>query len=103
VSQFVSGTDRLPPFNEGGEQQTMSDMLGSSARARRGLRAIGALAFVTVAFAAAAGSALAAQVNIVRQGAPSAAAPANTEYFKTIQAAVNATAAGSWVLIGAGV
>jgi hypothetical protein len=67
----------------------MSDILGSSARARRGLRAIGALAFVTVAFAAAAGSALAAQVNIVRQGAPPSAVPA--------------TAAGSWVLIEAGV
>jgi hypothetical protein len=44
-----------------------------------------------------------AQVNIVRQGTPPSKVPANTHYFKTIQAAVNASSAGDYVLIEPGV
>jgi hypothetical protein len=60
-----------------------------------------ALALVLVALAAAA-SAAAANVNIVRQGAPPANYPPNTHYFKTIQAAVNASTEGDYVLIEPG-
>jgi hypothetical protein len=81
----------------------MSFVLGSSTRAGRRLRGTVALALALVACAVAASGAAAAQVNIVREGAPPAVVPANTEYFKTIQAAVNATTAGSWVLIEPGV
>ena len=64
-----------------------------------------ALLLVAVVFGAGAGSAAAAapQVNIVRQGNPPATIPANTHYYKTIQAAVNASTSGDWVLIEPGV
>jgi hypothetical protein len=42
------------------------------------------------------------EVNIVRQGAAPAKYPANTHYYKTIQAAVNASKAGAYVLIEPG-
>src|SRR5271166_3627538 len=61
-----------------------------------------AVALAVIAFGAAA-SAATAQVNIVRQGEPPAKIPAGTEYFKTIQGAVNAATAGDWVLIEPGV
>ncbi len=62
-----------------------------------------AVALGTCASVAAAGQSTAAQVNIVRQGQPPAKTPANTHYYKTIQAAVNASKAGDWVLIEPGV
>jgi len=64
-----------------------------------------ALLLIAVVFGAGAGSAAAAapQVNIVRQGNPPATMPANTHYYKTIQAAVNASTSGDWVLIEPGV
>jgi hypothetical protein len=59
---------------------------------------------MVVAFGAVASSAAAApQVNIVRQGSPPPTVPANTHYFMTIQAAVNASTSGDWVLIEPGV
>jgi hypothetical protein len=65
-----------------------------------------AVVLVAVAFGTVAGSAAATsggQVNIVRQGSPPAKVPANTHYYTTIQAAVNASTAGDWVLIEPGV
>ncbi|HEV7584745.1 MAG TPA: hypothetical protein VGO14_03095 [Solirubrobacteraceae bacterium] len=61
------------------------------------------LALVAVSLAATAGAALASNANIVRQGTPPAKFPPNTHYFKTIQAAVNASTAGDYVLIEPGV
>src|SRR5271168_4506655 len=69
-----------------------------------------AIALVVIAFGAAASSASAwsdgsgGQVNIVRQAAPPPPSkiPANTHYYKTIQAAVNASTSGDWVLIEPG-
>ena len=60
---------------------------------------------VAVAFGATAASALAkGRVEIVSQsGPPPGPIPANTHYFTTIQAAVNATGHGDWVLIEPGV
>jgi hypothetical protein len=57
---------------------------------------------LAVFFGAAAGSAAAAQVNIVRQGSPPSHIPPGTHYFKTVQAAVNASTAGDYVLIEPG-
>ena len=66
-----------------------------------------AIAVVVVAFGASASAAGAwggnGNVNIVRQGKPPAKIPANTHYYKTIQAAVNASKSGDWVLIEPGV
>lgn len=64
-----------------------------------------ALLLIAVVFGAGTGSAAAAapQVNIVRQGKPPATMPANTHYYETIQAAVNASTSGDWVLIEPGV
>lgn len=62
-----------------------------------------AVALVVVAFGAAASAAAAAKVNIVSQGAPPAKIPGNTHYYTTIQAAVNASKSGDWVLIEPGV
>jgi hypothetical protein len=62
-----------------------------------------AIAVVAIALGAAASAAAAAQVNIVRQGPPPAKVPANTHYYTTIQAAVNASTAGDYVLIEPGV
>ena len=63
------------------------------------------LALVVVALGASASAAAASgpQANIVRQGQPPAKIPANTHYFTTIQAAVNASTAGDYVLIEPGV
>lgn len=65
---------------------------------------IAALALVAIAFGAAASTASAAKaVNIVRQaGPPAGAIPKNTHYFTTIQAAVNASSKGDFVLIEPG-
>jgi hypothetical protein len=57
-------------------------------------------AFASVA--AAGGGGGGGQVNIVRKGTVPAKVPANTHYYKTIQAAVNASKAGTWVLIEPG-
>jgi hypothetical protein len=62
-----------------------------------------AIALVVVAFGVAASAAAAANVNIVRQGAPPAGTPSNTHFYKTIQAAVNASKSGDYVLIEPGV
>jgi hypothetical protein len=56
-----------------------------------------------MALGATAGAAYAANANIVRQGEPPAKVPPNTHYYKTIQAAVNASTAGDYVLIEPGV
>ncbi len=60
---------------------------------------------VAMALGAAASSASAkGRVEIVSQsGPPAGPIPSNTHYFTTIQAAVNATGHGDWVLIEAGV
>ena len=61
-----------------------------------------AIAAVAVAFAAAASTAGAVNVNVVRQGEAPKNPPANNFYYKTIQAAVNASKSGDWVLIEPG-
>jgi ribosomal protein L24 len=64
----------------------------------------GAVATLAViALGASASTALASNANIVRKGAPPAKFPPNTHYFTTIQAAVNASKAGDYVLIEPGV
>jgi Protein of unknown function (DUF1565) len=74
---------------------------------RAGVRsgALAAAALAIVALGATAGAASAQQpVNIVRQGEPPGGKiPRNTHYFTTIQAAVNASGKGAWVLIEPGV
>jgi hypothetical protein len=62
------------------------------------------VALAAIAFGAVTGTAWAAKsVDIVRQGAPpEGEIPAHTHYFTTIQAAVNASKHGDWVLIEAG-
>ncbi len=70
------------------------------------IRAALVTALVGVVFAATAASALARapHVNIVSQsGPPAGEIPANTSYYTTIQAAVNASKAHDWVLIEPGV
>jgi hypothetical protein len=62
-----------------------------------------AVALVVVAFGAAASAAAAANVNIVRQGGPPAKVPPSTTYYRTIQAAVNGSKSGDYVLIEPGV
>jgi hypothetical protein len=59
------------------------------------------LALMAVAFGAFASGA-AAEVNIVSQGEPPNQIPPGSAYFKTIQAAVNASKAGDYVLIEPG-
>jgi hypothetical protein len=67
-------------------------------------RQVAVVALVAAALCATAASALAANVNIVRQGKPpTGKIPADTHYFTTIQAAVNASSAGDYVLIEPGV
>jgi hypothetical protein len=80
----------------------MLSTLRAWTRPRRLSRQALVLALTAVALVAAASSAAAAQVHIVRQGAPPAVVPPNTEYFTTIQAAVNASTAGDWVLVEPG-
>jgi hypothetical protein len=61
------------------------------------------LVLVAATLGAGAASALAAKVNIVRQGGPPAGKiQKNTAYFTTIQAAVNDATKGDWVLIEPG-
>ena len=81
----------------------MPSMLRFPKRALGCARFTVSVALVAVAFAATAASALAAEVNIVRQGKPPSVVPANTRYFTTIQAAVNASKSGDWVLVEPGV
>jgi hypothetical protein len=59
--------------------------------------ALGAIALGATA------SAASAEVNIVRKGTPPAKVPPGTHYYKTIQAAVNASKSGAYVLIEPGV
>jgi hypothetical protein len=59
-------------------------------------------ALVALAFGVFASGA-AAEVNIVRKGEPPTKVPVGTHYYKTIQAAVNASTAGDYVLIEPGV
>jgi len=86
----------------------MSLMRSYRARSRAGLpralRAV-AVALVVVAFGASAAAANAAwNVNIVRQaGSPGGTIPANTHYYTTIQAAVNASYKSDYVLIEPGI
>jgi hypothetical protein len=62
------------------------------------------VALVAAAFGATAAAASAhIEVEIVKQGEPPAEVPNKVHYFKTIQAAVNATAHQDWVLIEPGV
>lgn len=79
---------------------------------RKGLRSRGRLqrswcaaatAITVAALGAAAGAAYAGNVNIVRHGEPPAKFPPNTHYYKAIQAAVNASKSGDYVLIEPGV
>jgi hypothetical protein len=81
----------------------MSATLGFSKRVRGRSGFTLALAAVATVLAATAASAMGAEVNIVRQGQPPAKVPPGTHYFQTIQAAVNASAAGDYVLIEPGV
>ncbi len=82
----------------------MSSIGARSNRAMARSRHVAVVALVAVALCATAASALAANVNIVRQGKPpTGKIPANTHYFTTIQAAVNASTAGDYVLIEPGV
>ncbi|HMD56561.1 MAG TPA: hypothetical protein VKG82_03710 [Solirubrobacteraceae bacterium] len=75
---------------------------GSSATARRTATAV---ALAVLALGASAASASAGKnVNIVRQsGPPAGEVPKGTHYFTTIQAAVNASSKGDYVLIEPGV
>jgi hypothetical protein len=57
---------------------------------------------VVIAICSGASVASAANVNIVRQGEPPEKVPAKTHYYTTIQAAVNASKRGDWVLIEPG-
>jgi hypothetical protein len=67
-------------------------------------RHVAVAVIVAVAFCATATGALAANVNIVRQGRPpTGKIPTNTHYFNHIQEAVNASTAGDYVLIEPGV
>ena len=82
----------------------MSSIANCFQRALARSRHVAVVALVAVALCATAASALAAKVNIVSQGEPpSGKIPANTHYFTTIQAAVNASTAGDYVLIEPGV
>ena len=78
----------------------------SFGRASRRAWHIAAVALVVVAFGATATAASAKHyVNIVRppqSGPPAGEIPKNTRYFTTIQAAVNASSKGDWVLIEPG-
>ncbi len=70
--------------------------------AARGLWRAAVVALVFGAFATAAGTALAAKVNIVTKTPPTGKPPVGTAYFTTIQAAVNASTSGDYVLIEPG-
>jgi hypothetical protein len=75
----------------------------SSRNCRRGAWLAATVALIVVAFGATAAAASAKSVNIVRQsGPPPGPVPKGTQYFTTIQAAVNASTKGDWVLIEPG-
>jgi hypothetical protein len=65
--------------------------------------AFGAFTSVAVAWGGGGGGGGGGQVNIVRQDGAPYKVPSNTHYFKTIQAAVNAAKAGTYVLIEPGI
>jgi hypothetical protein len=71
--------------------------------AARRSRVVFAAVLVAVCFGALASAAGAAEVEIVTQGEIPATAPRHVHYFHTIQAAVDATKRGAWVLIEPGV
>jgi hypothetical protein len=82
----------------------MQWMLGTSTGALARWRNAGAMAAVAVAaLSLMAGTALAAKVNIVSQGPTPEHLPRKVHYYKTIQAAVDASTRGDWVLIAPGV
>jgi hypothetical protein len=66
-------------------------------------RVAAVVALAALALGAAAGVASAKEVDIVSQGEPPATMPRYVHYFKTIQAAVDATKHGAYVLIEPGV
>src|ERR1700724_1545244 len=76
--------------------------LRSRGRLRRSMH-VAVTAIALMAFGATAGAAYASNANIVRKGSPPAKFPPNTHYYKTIQAAVNASTSGDYVLIEPGV
>ena len=79
-------------------------IMGNGARGVARLsRAVLAAALVATCFGALASAAGAAEVEIVTQGEIPATAPKHVHYFSTIQAAVDATKHGAWVLIEPGV
>ncbi len=85
----------------------MSGRMISTGGARRpwGLRLVLLALTATMALAAMAGTALARKaphVNIVSQEATHPTPPPNTTYYTTIQAAVNASVKGDWVLVEPG-
>jgi hypothetical protein len=69
---------------------------------RTAMRLATMLTLAAAAFCALASSAFAVKVNIVTQGEIPANPPKKVAYFSTIQAAVNATKHGDWVLIEPG-
>ncbi|HEX5224631.1 MAG TPA: right-handed parallel beta-helix repeat-containing protein [Solirubrobacteraceae bacterium] len=71
-------------------------------RARRAAVTVVALASTLLTLALAADASAAPQVMIVTQGGFPGSVPANVHYFHKIQEAVDATKAGSWVLIEPG-
>jgi hypothetical protein len=106
---------RVPPLDrrpapthfEGEGKDTMSSTgrydVPGRALSRTGKR-VAAIALVALAAAVGASAASAANVNIVRQsGPPSGEIPKHTHYYTTIQAAVNASSKGDWVLVEPGV
>ena len=86
-----------------GEGDKMSSIRCDWARSR-GPWLVVAIALAVGALCASAAAASASKsVNIVRQsGPPPGAIPKGTQYFTTIQAAVNASSKGDWVLIEPG-
>ncbi len=89
-----------------GADEQMSSTRGHRARSRdaaTGLRRAAVVAVAFGVFAAAASTAQAANVNIVTKRPPTGTAPNGTAYFTTIQAAVNASTSGDYVLIEPGV
>ena len=81
----------------------MSGLRGHSARVLPRSRWVTCLAIVAAALGVNAASVTAPHVDIVTQGTiPTEGVPANTHYFHTIQAAVNATKGGDWVLVEPG-
>ena len=80
----------------------MRSVLVIISAAPRRVRSAGAVMLAVLASAACASSAVAKEVNIVSQGEPPESIPAKTHYFKTIQAAVDASKPGDCVLIEPG-